>query len=943
MPSDEYFPVPDCQLKDEWMKKYRNILEEINTAFSSSSSSQRSSVMTNSSLLKSSSQPDRDSTISSSSISASASSVPHSTTSSIVPTKRKLQTSSTTSSSLKTPITTATTSTSLSSVKNDKTSLVSTSSTPSEKFPESSSKRKTIKLTIKSSSAASKKSLTERTPIICKSSTSSKEVNDSSGETTPLVKKLKLESSKTNTLTTPGSNSTNATEGLKSVSVVGAVDGAAADGVMSTDLKNLDFLVTSDALEDIDDTFLEKTFQEMQSTETEQIKNYLLSADYGNISNKKKNEWKKKKVEYLLNNNLIRVDRLKKDINILSMEKQKDGFGKKLRGKVTDIVYDAEQRLRWVIHFSQTGVVNHHRYCDENTLDDIFEGMNCDILKISATPIKKYDDEFRGQENAEPVELFIQKTDSVKESTASKATISSYCYTVSSSTMTQLFVEDRKQDTNFQSPKNKCLSCGSIIRVHAKDISSKAKEYFPTNLLASLSNKIQNTCSKCICNYVQSLKYFEKHEQLMHCLNSVVVQSKYKWGDVKKCEFGKCIQKYITEPSRSLLEDKVYLDFSNQQISYREIDLRNQEWILNRVDKSKKSLEDSLVGASFFGTDDLTEYTKHSVEVPTNVDVGIIYLPDGDFILLSKSNFDPQDAVLFAIEETKKIKELSLQGRSGSAGGIVTTETNSHSMTKYTSSNTNVFIPSNNGTSIGCIYENKDKQEKCFKSIYNDVFMSRMNILDKIQGVVSDPSFRNICLKEMLTRTTCLVLACELDLLTFEEIKKSFDFLNKKDFRWHHEIETGRHLESITYSKFELLLLQQVCTTGEMRNHQALKLHVDGNKSHLLETLTLFGRVDDCILESKTPQSIISSMEKGYLFLPMCGMVVGMECCTQTIHCKLKKTLHIPDLSRNKYNWSKVHGPCGYWAVNEGEGNQEYGKCDHQSWFEEAISALVLL
>jgi hypothetical protein len=218
-----------------------------------------------------------------------------------------------------------------------------------------------------------------------------------------------------------------------------------------------------------------------------------------------------------------------------------------------------------------------------------------------------------------------------------------------------------------------------------------------------------------------------------------------------------------------------------------------------------------------------------------------------------------------------------------------------------------------------------------------------MDILDKIEGVINDPSFRNICLKEMLTRTTCLVLACELDLLSSEEIKNSFDFLNKKDYRWHHDIETGRHLQSSVYSKFEMLLLQQVCTTGEMRNHQALKLHVDGNKSHLLETLTLFGRVDDYILESKSPKTIISSMEKGYLFLPMCGMVVGMECCTQSVHCKLKKTLHIPDLSRNKYNWSKVHGPCGYWAVNEGEGNpQEDGKCDHQSWFGEAITTLVL-
>ena len=47
-----------------------------------------------------------------------------------------------------------------------------------------------------------------------------------------------------------------------------------------------------------------------------------------------------------------------------------------------------------------------------------------------------------------------------------------------------------------------------------------------------------------------------------------------------------------------------------------------------------------------------------------------------------------------------------------------------------------------------------------------------------------------------------------------------------------------------TLSSFDCLLLEWCCSTGEMRNHEALSVHKDANKSHSVETMMAFGRLD---------------------------------------------------------------------------------------------------
>ena len=87
----------------------------------------------------------------------------------------------------------------------------------------------------------------------------------------------------------------------------------------------------------------------------------------------------------------------------------------------------------------------------------------------------------------------------------------------------------------------------------------------------------------------------------------------------------------------------------------------------------------------------------------------------------------------------------------------------------------------------------------------------------------------------------------------------------------------------------ESKLLSWACTTGEMRNHQAVKAHFDGNKSHPVETMSLFGRTP--VNSKQLAVDHVKSMECGYLLLPLEGVTIKIQCGYDLLHCSLKSTI----------------------------------------------------
>jgi hypothetical protein len=109
-------------------------------------------------------------------------------------------------------------------------------------------------------------------------------------------------------------------------------------------------------------------------------------------------------------------------------------------------------------------------------------------------------------------------------------------------------------------------------------------------------------------------------------------------------------------------------------------------------------------------------------------------------------------------------------------------------------------------------------------------------------------------------------------------------------------------------SLWEAILLEWACWTGEMCNHQALAAHKDGNRSHPMETLTLFGRKR---VEDPTDDAcrIVREYKDGMLALPYQHAVLYLEAAVDVWHVGLKNTIHVPDRTRDTDNWTKVHGP----------------------------------
>ena len=179
--------------------------------------------------------------------------------------------------------------------------------------------------------------------------------------------------------------------------------------------------------------------------------------------------------------------------------------------------------------------------------------------------------------------------------------------------------------------------------------------------------------------------------------------------------------------------------------------------------------------------------------------------------------------------------------------------------------------------------------------------MRRLTSKQKFKEALRSTGYQRIIISEMISRLRTFVLVHHLNIVPIHSTIFSFLCCSKDRNRMENEfIKIGR-------SPFESKLLAWACSTGEMRNHQAVNAHYDGNKSHPIESYTLFGRLS--VNQRNMSIRVLHDLEEGYLVLPLEGVTLKIKCGYDIMHCSLKDTLHLADNSRNSCNWSKVHGP----------------------------------
>ena len=165
------------------------------------------------------------------------------------------------------------------------------------------------------------------------------------------------------------------------------------------------------------------------------------------------------------------------------------------------------------------------------------------------------------------------------------------------------------------------------------------------------------------------------------------------------------------------------------------------------------------------------------------------------------------------------------------------------------------------------------------------------------------PFERNVSLQEMSSRLRAILLVQALnnpDLVCHSNIFESLT----KSLKYNEGI---REMRKFTDSDFKALLLKWGCTTGAMHNHEAICAHTDGNKSHPVETLSIYPRI--AYDEEEVVNQNSNDFHDGYLGFPLHGFNIRITCGVDIIHCSLKNTIHLPDESRSLLNWSRVQGP----------------------------------
>jgi hypothetical protein len=295
---------------------------------------------------------------------------------------------------------------------------------------------------------------------------------------------------------------------------------------------------------------------------------------------------------------------------------------------------------------------------------------------------------------------------------------------------------------------------------------------------------------------------------------------------------------------------------------------------------------------------------------PEDGSFGLIDFGNGDYAGIGRLDISNVTVASIFKAETKIILKGSTAKRCGPAGGHMLPPQDENgpfpaSMSKITRHNNLLTTTEGSFSTVHRLAYVKPEANKAtlFNSVYPDIHMSRLTKAKKKDMAFACKHTRQKLIAEMKSRFLFLLIVVECGLGDATKLFSSF------------AEACGRHIgdsqqwkkRDVALSEFDCLLLEYACGTGEMRNHQPLSAHKDSNKSHPVESMTVFGKV--AVDDVQTSGTLVQNMKNALLIQPFEGLVWEMRCGRDVLHSCFMNTWHLPDLSRGSWNWSSVHGP----------------------------------
>ena len=301
-------------------------------------------------------------------------------------------------------------------------------------------------------------------------------------------------------------------------------------------------------------------------------------------------------------------------------------------------------------------------------------------------------------------------------------------------------------------------------------------------------------------------------------------------------------------------------------------------------------------------------------ENPQDGSIGLVLFGDGDFAMVDTSGISNETIYELSAQEQSSILDMESASRQGNAGGtFYFSENFDHDVRSLTTAtkHSRVFIAKEeaNSARLTVVYMNCAEgapHAVKYGSVYNDVLMKRNDSIHKRANAMQSPYLREKYIAEMKSRLRCF---CIMDYCGLKNVHvKHWDsFLSVLKTTKRESYARWRMCDS-TLSLFECILLEWCCSTGEMRNHEALSVHKDANKSHCVETMMAFGRLDPT--KSHFGKSLQVRFFRDAVLCALWQMLaLRIKCGRDIWHVSLSNTFHLPDRSRDKHNVTWVHGP----------------------------------
>ena len=260
-----------------------------------------------------------------------------------------------------------------------------------------------------------------------------------------------------------------------------------------------------------------------------------------------------------------------------------------------------------------------------------------------------------------------------------------------------------------------------------------------------------------------------------------------------------------------------------------------------KVPTMKTLVKEKIKGAECplnFNTENNKWNPDQILKNPGDSSYGLVEFSNGDFCCIHKLDINNGTIVSISQNETEVILQEPKAKRAGAAGGhlfpptIENADDSSYpkSMSACTRKRNMVTATKGFGTQSSITYLDINGNFKGpYNSLYADVFMTRLGKKEKKIAAERDEHLREKLIEEMKSRLVFLMVLVSFQLgLTCEGHCNNL-FASFADVVLRGEFENWKVTDP-TLSNFDCVLLEYACSTGEMRNHQPLRAHTDGNK-----------------------------------------------------------------------------------------------------------------